>query len=92
MTFRVETYRHCPDRSGPLTRTPFCWQSELSTVHQLLSVSMDGAPPGSAALVIEVNGDHGRLEESVVERWRVDATGRVMRQVLVGEREVEVLE
>lgn len=78
VTERIEIYRPHPDND----RSFNC----ITLARNNLQYFMIGARPGTFAIVIRIDG----TEETVLERWRVDAKGRILRAVFdVRERELE---
>ncbi|HZL96043.1 MAG TPA: hypothetical protein VFB99_20465 [Vicinamibacterales bacterium] len=85
MTYRIEIYRPHPDAPHSLVRDAIPIDGHN---HHLLPQWMRESlrSPGAFALVIRIDGD----EETVLERWRVAAQGRILRSVYdVRERELE---
>jgi len=83
--YRIEIYRPHPDNPDDFERG--AWESGGSGMMLVrLGSDLRTCRPGTFALIIEVNGD----TETLLERWRVDAQGRVLRarySVLEEERE-----
>jgi hypothetical protein len=76
-TYRIEIYRTHPDAEGSFAR--YAQSIDGHNLH-LLPRHMQEAlrprtRPGTFALVIGIDGE----EETVLERWRVDRDGRVLR-------------
>ena len=85
--FKIEIYR--PTDDGAFTRS---WFDELESRREkiagFLTEKLSGAASGTFALVIIISDDAGTRKECLVERWRVDATGRILRSQCASSPEV----
>lgn len=84
--YRIEIYRPHPGAQHSLVRDAMSIdEHNLHLLPQIMRESPCMAS-GTFALVIRIDGD----EETVLERWRVGARGRILRAVFdVRERELE---
>jgi hypothetical protein len=79
--FRVEVYRADVDQPGTFKR----WSEEIPAWDErrrqeaamFTTQAVTGQARGSFALLLEVSGPLGALDERVIGRWRVDPDGKV---------------